>query len=165
MPLLDHFHAPLHPQRHWEAFHSRWASAIANALNADLLPPDYFAEPETHASGRVKIDVATSEAPGDEGAGPGLATATLPTRVWSDALAALSMPCVCAGGVSRAGVPHLPRAWRRLILSVRITAGKSLDSRGGDPGGGRAGFIPDDLAVEDEGRPRACSSFPETRPS
>lgn len=50
MPLLDHFHAPLHPQRHWEAFHSRWASAIADALNADLLPPEYFAEPETHAT-------------------------------------------------------------------------------------------------------------------
>lgn len=61
MPLLDHFHAPLHPQRRWEAFHSRWASAIADALNADLLPPDYFAEPETHAAGRVKIDVAAFE--------------------------------------------------------------------------------------------------------
>jgi hypothetical protein len=97
MPLLDHFHAPLHPQRHWEAFHSRWASAIADALNADLLPPDYFAEPETHATGRVEIDVATFETSAEEGAGGGLATATLPTRVWSAPPAALSMPCVFPG--------------------------------------------------------------------
>lgn len=97
MPLLDHFHAPLHPQRHWEAFHSRWASAIADALNADLLPPDYFAEPETHASGRVEIDVATFEASGESGAAGGLATATLPTRVWSAPSAAVSIPCVFPG--------------------------------------------------------------------
>jgi hypothetical protein len=97
MPLLDHFHAPLHPQRHWEAFHSRWASAIADALNADLLPPGYFAEPETHATGRVEIDVATFEAPGEQGDRGGLATVTLPTRVWSAPPAALSMPCVFSG--------------------------------------------------------------------
>lgn len=97
MPLLDHFHAPLHPQRHWEAFHSRWANAIADALNADLLPPDYFAEPETHATGRVEIDVATFETPGEEGGGVGLATATAPMRVWSAPPAALSMPCIFPG--------------------------------------------------------------------
>jgi uncharacterized protein DUF4058 len=97
MPLLDHFHAPLYPQRHWEAFHSRWAGAIADALNADLLPPDYFAEPETHASGRVEIDVATFEATGEDRAGGGLATATLPTRIWSAPPAAISMPCVFPG--------------------------------------------------------------------
>lgn len=97
MPLLDHFHAPLYPQRHWEAFHSCWANAIAGALNADLLPPDYFAEPETHAAGRVEIDVATFEAAGDDGAGGGLATATLPTRVWIAPPATLSIPCVFPG--------------------------------------------------------------------
>src|SRR5271163_3890102 len=97
MPLLDHFHPPLYPVRHWEGFHSRWASAIADALNADLLPPDYFAEPETHAAGRVEIDVATFEAPGDEGAIGGPATATLPRLVWSAPPAALSMPCVFPG--------------------------------------------------------------------
>ena len=98
MPLLDHFHAPLHPQRHWEAFHSRWASAIADSLNADLLPPDYFAEPETHSSGRVEIDVATFESSGEEGAGGRLATATLPSSgVWSAPPAALTMPCVFPG--------------------------------------------------------------------
>ncbi len=63
MPLLEHFHAPLHPERHWEASYSRWASAIADALNAELLPPDDFAEPDTHAVGRVEIGGATFEAP------------------------------------------------------------------------------------------------------
>ena len=97
MPLLNHFHAPLHPQRHWEAFRSRWANAIADSLNADRLPPDYFAEPETHATGRVEIDVATSETPGEERGGVGLATATAPTRVWNAPPAALSMPCIFPG--------------------------------------------------------------------
>ena len=63
MPLLDHFHPPLHPVHNWEAVHSRWASAIADALNEDLLPPEYFAEPETRGRGRVEIDVATFEQP------------------------------------------------------------------------------------------------------
>ena len=43
MPLLDHFHPPLSEQRHWEAFHGRWACALADALEKQL-PPDYFAE-------------------------------------------------------------------------------------------------------------------------
>jgi hypothetical protein len=99
MPLLDHFHAPLHPQRHWEAFHSRWANALADALNEDLLPPDYFAEPETHAGGRVEIDVATFEGKGER-AGPSaaeVATATLPARAWSPPAPALQMPAVFPG--------------------------------------------------------------------
>ena len=29
MPLLDHFHAPLAPHRHWESFHANWAGAKA----------------------------------------------------------------------------------------------------------------------------------------
>jgi pimeloyl-ACP methyl ester carboxylesterase len=32
MPLLDHFHPPLHPHHHWESFHSNWATRIAPAL-------------------------------------------------------------------------------------------------------------------------------------
>jgi hypothetical protein len=32
MPLLDHFHPPLLGRRHWEGFYSRWAAAIADAL-------------------------------------------------------------------------------------------------------------------------------------
>lgn len=33
MPLLDHFHPPLHPRHHWESFHSNWATRLADALN------------------------------------------------------------------------------------------------------------------------------------
>jgi hypothetical protein len=59
MPLLDHFHAPLHPRRHWESFHVTWAGAIADALNETLLPDGYFAEEHAHAGARIEIDVAT----------------------------------------------------------------------------------------------------------
>jgi hypothetical protein len=38
MPLLDHFHPPRSERRHWEAFHARWASAIADDLNDNVLP-------------------------------------------------------------------------------------------------------------------------------
>ena len=46
MPLLDHFHPPLAPARRWESFHSDWANAMAQHLNQEVLPADYFAEPE-----------------------------------------------------------------------------------------------------------------------
>lgn len=59
MPLLDHFHPPLSTQRHWQGFHSAWASAIVSRLNSDLLPQRYFAEPNVQWSGAVEIDVAT----------------------------------------------------------------------------------------------------------
>ena len=36
MPLLDHFHAPLSPQRHWESFHVNWAGAIAAGGEIDV---------------------------------------------------------------------------------------------------------------------------------
>jgi hypothetical protein len=59
MPLLDHFHPPLHPGRHWEGFHSFWASAITQQLNRELLPPRFFAEPQTKLGASVEIDVGT----------------------------------------------------------------------------------------------------------
>jgi hypothetical protein len=94
MPLLDHFHPPLHPGRRWEAFHSRWAKAIADVLNADLLPSQYYAEVQTHAGTRIEVDVATlkrdelklSPRPN----GPGLAT--LPARVWTAPSPTFSLP-------------------------------------------------------------------------
>jgi hypothetical protein len=30
MPLLDHFHPPVAPRRHWESFYVNWAGAIAD---------------------------------------------------------------------------------------------------------------------------------------
>jgi hypothetical protein len=59
MPLLDHFHPPLHGQRHWESFHGSWAVSMASRLNQDQLPPYYFAEVELKVGTRIKVDVAT----------------------------------------------------------------------------------------------------------
>jgi hypothetical protein len=72
MPLLDHFHPPLNRQHSWESFHSNWATRLADAINAQL-PPDFFAEEQTHA-GRLEIDVATYEDTLLSGGGGGVAT-------------------------------------------------------------------------------------------
>src|SRR5205085_9025595 len=76
MPLLDHFHPPLHPTHRWESLHARWAVAIADALN-ETLPPRFFAETQVHLGSRVEADVVEFErdvAAG--GAAGGVATAT-----------------------------------------------------------------------------------------
>jgi Protein of unknown function (DUF4058) len=57
MPLHDHFHPPLYPQRSWESFHSRWANCIADELHR-VLPRRYFAEVHIHLGGQVEADVA-----------------------------------------------------------------------------------------------------------
>lgn len=59
MPLLDHFHPPLSERRHWEGFHSRWAGALADALNGGDLPENLFAEPTVQIGGQAQVDVAT----------------------------------------------------------------------------------------------------------
>jgi hypothetical protein len=61
MPLRDHFHPPLSELRHWESFHSRWASAIADYLDAEVLPEGYFAEVQVHVGNRVEVDIAAFE--------------------------------------------------------------------------------------------------------
>jgi hypothetical protein len=95
MPLLDHFHAPLKDERHWEAFHSRWAGALADALN-EVLPKNYVAEEHTHSSNRVEIDVATFEkasssplAGSNGGGAVGVAS-----EVWAPPAPALVLPSV-----------------------------------------------------------------------
>jgi hypothetical protein len=45
MPLLDHFHPPLHGPRRWEGFHHAWCTYIAQQLN-DILPDEHYAVPE-----------------------------------------------------------------------------------------------------------------------
>ena len=60
MPLLDHFHPPLHPTHRWESLHARWAVAIADALN-ETLPPRFFAETQVHLGSRVEADVVEFE--------------------------------------------------------------------------------------------------------
>lgn len=88
MPLLDHFHAPLHPRRHWESFHVTWAGAIADALNESLLPEGYFAEEHAHAGARIEIDVATFA---DESASPAR-NGTVATQTYALPAPALVIP-------------------------------------------------------------------------
>src|SRR5205085_1355850 len=78
MPLLDHFHPPLHGPRRWEGFHHAWATFIAQQLNEGVLPSDYFAESEISLGPELEIDVASLELarPGDAGPQSG-------TAVWS----------------------------------------------------------------------------------
>jgi Protein of unknown function (DUF4058) len=59
MPLLDHFHPPLHGPRRWEGFHHAWATVIAQQLNRGLLPVEYYAEPEISLGPNFEVDVAT----------------------------------------------------------------------------------------------------------
>jgi hypothetical protein len=78
MPLLDHFHPPLHGPRRWEGFHHAWATVIAQQLNQEILPPEYFAEPEISLGPELEIDVATLESTRADHAGTASAT-----MVWS----------------------------------------------------------------------------------
>lgn len=81
MPLLDHFHPPLSERRHWEAFHSRWAGALADALNDADLPEHLFAEPTVNLGGQAQVDVATLDEEPAASSNGGQATATLPRTV------------------------------------------------------------------------------------
>src|SRR5262245_57186780 len=89
MPLLDHFHAPLYPQRSWESFHSRWANSIADFLQRTL-PERYVAEVQMHLGSQVEADVAELEstAPVNGKAG-GVAVQT-----WAPPVATMVLPAV-----------------------------------------------------------------------
>jgi hypothetical protein len=99
MPLLDHFHPPLFPERRWESFHAIWATAIVARLNEAVLPSAYYAETQVHIGGRVEVDVATLEgAPpaGPTAAAPGNGpVATLPAAgVWAPPAPALVLSTI-----------------------------------------------------------------------
>ncbi len=97
MQLLDHFHPPLSTLRHWESFHARWAASIADALNNDLLPAEYFAEVQAHVGSRVEVDVGTFEEPSaqaEDTSGDTTATATLAAPPWAPPEPAMHMPAV-----------------------------------------------------------------------
>jgi hypothetical protein len=61
----------------FHAFHHRWISAISDALNAGLLPSDYYALPEQQAAG-FDPDVLTLQGRGDESIEAGKSVALLP---------------------------------------------------------------------------------------
>jgi hypothetical protein len=91
MPLLDHFHPPLHPVRRWESFHSRWANSIADQFN-QILPPRFFAEIQSHLGSHVEADVAEFETLSvvDPANGPG----GVVVQTWAPPTATLVMPAV-----------------------------------------------------------------------
>jgi hypothetical protein len=91
MTLLDHFHPPLAPTRHWESFHVNWAGAIADTLNESLLPEGYFAEEHAQLGPWVEIDVATfrdADASGTRAGG----TVTLPALAWAPPAPVMVVP-------------------------------------------------------------------------
>ena len=95
MSLLDHFRPPLSATRHWESFHAQWASAIAESLNNDLLPADYFAEVQVHVGSRVEIDVATfQEDQRGSSVSSSAGTATAKPHVWAPPQPDLSVAAV-----------------------------------------------------------------------
>jgi hypothetical protein len=88
MPLLDHFHPPLHGPRRWEGFHHAWATFIAQQLNQQTLPAGYFAESEISAGAEFEIDVAALR--DQTGSRSTDDAATTATAVWSPPLPALT---------------------------------------------------------------------------
>jgi hypothetical protein len=88
MPLLDHFHPPLHGPRRWEGFHHSWAAFIAQQLNQQFLPSGYFAESEISLGPELEIDVATME---DSHLDSGDSGATA-TAIWSPPRPKYSVP-------------------------------------------------------------------------
>ena len=84
MPLLDHFHPPLSAERHWESFHSSWATKLTDALTERWLPPNYIAEEHVHLGATVEIDVGAFERHESEnGEEVGGAVTTVGTKVWA----------------------------------------------------------------------------------
>src|SRR5688500_8093730 len=97
MPLLDHFRGRLRESRPWESLHGMWAASIVRALNRELLPPGYYADVQRHV-GRVEVDIAAFEMgqaagpPLASGNGGGVATATVPAKVWAPPAPDFEMP-------------------------------------------------------------------------
>jgi hypothetical protein len=86
MPLLDHFHPPLRGPRCWEGFPHAWAANIAQHLNREVLPADFFAESEISLGPTLEIDIANVELTNGRGA-----SATV-TAVWAPAKPLLAFP-------------------------------------------------------------------------
>ncbi len=130
MPLLDHFHPPLSEQRSWDAFHARWATALADALNMELLSAGYFAE-ALATLGRVEVDVAT-EREGRNGAAPapaaspsagGVATRTAPA--WAPATHTLEMEVVFPDEFQV--LVFNPRGGRALVGAIELVSPSNKD--------------------------------------
>jgi hypothetical protein len=93
MALLDHFHAPLYPQRAWESFHSRWANCIADKLHA-VLPGRYYAEVQIRLGNQVEADVVEFEGTAAMEEGGNGAPGSLAVQPWAPPIAAFAVPAV-----------------------------------------------------------------------
>jgi Protein of unknown function (DUF4058) len=126
MPLLDHFHPPLAPRRHWESFHVNWAGAIADALNESLLPEGYFAEEHAQLGARVEIDVATFADSEPSGRGTGT-TATVP-RAWAPPAAPLVVPATFPDGIEV--LIFEDEGGTRLVAAIELVSPANKDREG-----------------------------------
>jgi hypothetical protein len=88
MPLLDHFHPPLRGPRRWEGFYHAWAANIAQHLNREVLPAEFFAESEISLGPTLEIDVANVEVTNGRGA----SATTTATKVWAPTKPLLVFP-------------------------------------------------------------------------
>jgi hypothetical protein len=88
MPLLDHFRPPLRGPRRWEGFHHAWAANIAQHLNREVLPAEFFAESEISLGPTLEIDVASFEGLN----GGNRSGAASGTAVWAPARPLLTFP-------------------------------------------------------------------------
>jgi hypothetical protein len=128
VPLLDHFHPPLSERRPWESFHTTWASALADALNHDVLPPGYIALEQVHPGAALEIDVATftdTAASTAQGAG---GTATVPRTVWTPAAAPLVFPA--AFPPSATVEIHSTEGGRTLVAAMELVSPGNKDRAG-----------------------------------
>ncbi len=95
MALLDHFHLPLLGQRHWEGDHGWWAAAIADRLNEQLLPSEYFAEFQVSLGTGIEVAVATLTENGEpEVARPNGPATAVQTRHWAPPTPAAVLPAL-----------------------------------------------------------------------
>jgi hypothetical protein len=94
MPLLDHFHPPLTPERARESFHSMWATEIARTLNRRVLPKGYFAEAQVHLGGRVEVDVPTFHKEGGDGLAVDGPSGGVALETWAPPVTSHFMPAI-----------------------------------------------------------------------
>lgn len=126
MPLLDHFHPPLLGRRHWESLHVFWAAAIADRLNANLLPAEYFAEFRVMLGKSVEVDLTTcfAEADRPDAVHPGGADAVLQTQVWTPPTPVAVFPAVFPDEVA---VHVFSEAGATLVGAIELLAPGNKD--------------------------------------
>lgn len=86
MPLQDHFQGMLASRRSWTAFHSAWATYIAEDLN-ERLGAGYFAEPTAQFG--IEIGVATWQESNDP----------VPAHGWKPSSPQMTLPFILASDV------------------------------------------------------------------